>query len=149
MRRLLLSAVGHDLRTPLAAVKASVSSLRSTDIEFSAEDTAELLATIEESTDQLTRLVSNLLDSSRLAAGVVTPVHSPVYLDEVVHGALAGLSGGGTDVAGAIRRRVAVDVGDIMVDADAALLERVLANLLDNALRYAATGIPPAAPASG
>lgn len=140
MRRLLLSAVGHDLRTPLAAVKASVSSLRSTDIEFSAEDTAELLATIEESTDQLTRLVANLLDSSRLAAGVVTPVPAPVYLDEVVHGALAGLSGGGPEVVRAIRERVEIDVADIMADADAALLERVLANLLDNALRYAPTG---------
>ncbi|MGV9745581.1 DUF4118 domain-containing protein [Rhodococcus zopfii] len=140
LRRLLLSAVGHDLRTPLAAVKASVSSLRSTDIAFSPEDTAELLATIEESTDQLTRLVANLLDSSRLAAGVVTPLLAPVYVDEVVHGALAGLSSGGPDTERNIRERVEIDVADTMVDADAALLERVLANLLDNALRYAPTG---------
>ena len=73
LRRSLLSAVSHDLRTPLAGVKAAVSSLRSDDVEFSDEDTAELLATIEESVDQLTALVGNLLDSSRLAAGVVKP----------------------------------------------------------------------------
>ena len=66
LRRSLLSAVSHDLRTPLAGAKAAVSSLRSNDVDFSAEDTAELLATIEESIDQLTALVGNLLDSSRL-----------------------------------------------------------------------------------
>ena len=95
LRRALLSAVSHDLRTPLAGVKAAVSSLRSDDIEFSPEDTAELLATIEESADQLTALVGNLLDSSRLAAGVVKPTLRPVYLDEVVHRALLGLGIGG------------------------------------------------------
>ncbi|MCK8672275.1 sensor histidine kinase KdpD [Rhodococcus sp. HM1] len=138
MRRLLLSAVSHDLRTPLAAVKAAVSSLRSTDVEFSPEDTAELLATIEESTDQLTRLVTNLLDSSRLAAGVVSPILAPVYLDEVVHGAVTTLTGGGPDTG--VRERIDIDIDDTVVEADAALLERVLANLLDNALRYAPSG---------
>ena len=73
LRRSLLSAVSHDLRTPLAAAKAAVSSLRAEDVGFSPEDTAELLATVEESVDQLTALVGNLLDSSRLAAGVVRP----------------------------------------------------------------------------
>ncbi|QIX48179.1 sensor histidine kinase KdpD [Rhodococcus sp. DMU1] len=140
LRRLLLSAVSHDLRTPLAAVKAAVSSLRSTDVEFSPEDTAELLATIEESTDQLTGLVSNLLDSSRLAAGVITPVLQPVYLDEVVHRAMVTLSSGGSDTARNVRERIEVDVDDTVVGADSGLLERVLANLLDNALRYAPTG---------
>ena len=77
LRRSLLSAVSHDLRTPLAAAKAAVSSLRSDDVDFSAEDTAELLATIEESIDQLTALVGNLLDSSRLAAGVIRPELQP------------------------------------------------------------------------
>ena len=73
LRRLLLSALGHDLRTPLTAAKAAVSSLRAEDVWFSPEDTGELLATVEESIDQLTSLVANLLDSSRLAAGVVRP----------------------------------------------------------------------------
>lgn len=140
LRRLLLSAVSHDLRTPLAAVKAAVSSLRSTDVAFSPDDTAELLATIEESADQLTRLVTNLLDSSRLAAGVVVPASEPVYLDEVVHRALVTLTSSGPDTARSIRERVEVDVDDAQAQADSALLERALANLLDNALRYAPTG---------
>lgn len=137
LRRSLLSAVSHDLRTPLAAVKAAVSSLRSDDVEFSPEDTAELLATVEESTDQLTALVGNLLDSSRLAAGVVKPTLRRVYLEEVVHRALVGAGFGGPGSARRVRDQVKVEVGDAAVMADAGLLERVIANLVDNALRYA------------
>ncbi|QTJ70647.1 sensor histidine kinase KdpD (plasmid) [Rhodococcus sp. ZPP] len=135
LRRSLLSAVSHDLRTPLAAVKAAVSSLRSEDVAFSPEDTAELLATIEESADALTALVGNLLDSSRLAAGVVTPTLRPVYLDEVVHRALVGLGIGGR-TGTRVRERVQVDVGAVTALADPGLLERVVANLVDNAVRY-------------
>jgi len=136
LRRSLLSAVSHDLRTPLAAAKAAVSSLRSEDVGFSPEDTAELLATVEESIDQLTALVGNLLDSSRLAAGVVQPELRNVYLDEVVHRAIVGINRGtgGLD-------RIKVDVGDTVVMADSGLLERVLVNLIDNALRYAPDGL--------
>ena len=137
LRRSLLSAVSHDLRTPLAAAKAAVSSLRSDDVGFSPDDTAELLATIEESVDQLTALVGNLLDSSRLAAGVVQPQLRRVYLDEVVHRALVGISRGATGSAAASWQRVTVEVGDTVALADSGLLERVLANLIDNALRYA------------
>lgn len=129
LRRALLSAVSHDLRTPLAAVKAAVSSLRSPDIEFSPEDTAELLATVEESTDQLTALVGNLLDSSRLAAGVVKPRAVPVYVEEIAHRALLGTTEND-------RKRVHLDLNGAVVRADPGLLERVLANLVDNALRY-------------
>ena len=71
LRTALLQAVSHDLRTPLASIKASASSLRQTDIEWSDEDEAEFLETIEEETDRLTALVSNLLDMSRLQAGVL------------------------------------------------------------------------------
>lgn len=129
LRRALLSAVSHDLRTPLSAVKAASSSLRSTDVQFSAEDTEELLATIDESADQLTALVANLLDSSRLQAGVVQPAMRPVFVDEVLHGALVGAD-----------ERVQVDVGDVEVLADPGLLERVLANLVSNSARYAPEG---------
>jgi two-component system, OmpR family, sensor histidine kinase KdpD len=132
LRRSLLSAVSHDLRTPLAAAKAAVSSLRSDDIDFSPEDTAELLATVEESVDGLTALVGNLLDSSRLAAGVVRPAVSRVYLEEVVQRALLGITA---------LDRVKVDVGDAVALADAGLLERVLVNLVDNALRYSHDGL--------
>ena len=133
LRRSLLSAVSHDLRTPLAAAKAAVSSLRSEDVGFSAEDTAELLATVEESVDQLTALVGNLLDSSRLAAGVVRPALRRVYLEEAVQRALLGISRRTTELVD----RVKVDVGDAVALADAGLLERVLVNVIDNALRYA------------
>lgn len=134
LRRALLSAVSHDLRTPLAAAKASVSSLRSDDVEFSAEDTAELLETIEESIDQLTALVGNLLDSSRLMVGVVRPQMRQVYLDEVVHRALLGM--GTRGLRRAAMHRVQVEVDSVSVRADPGLLERVLANLIDNAVRY-------------
>jgi two-component system sensor histidine kinase KdpD len=161
LRRALLSAVSHDLRTPLAGAKAAVSSLRSDDVGFSPEDTAELLATVEESIDQLTALVGNLLDSSRLAAGVVRPELRRTYLEETVQRALLGISKGATGFGSAGTReanwgmapagkseatkrmapagldRVKVEVGDAVVMADSGLLERVLANLIDNALRYA------------
>ena len=137
LRRSLLSAVSHDLRTPLAAAKAAVSSLRSDDVGFSAEDTAELLATVEESVDQLTALVGNLLDSSRLAAGVVRPELRRVYLEEVVQRALLGISRGATGYEHRWPDQVKSEVDDAVALADAGLLERVLANLIDNALRYA------------
>ncbi|OBI95040.1 sensor histidine kinase [Mycobacterium asiaticum] len=137
LRRSLLSAVSHDLRTPLAAAKVAVSSLRAGDVAFSAEDTAELLASTEESIDQLTALVGNLLDSSRLAAGVVRPELHRVYLEEVVQRALVSIGKGATGFYRSAIDRVKVDVGDAVVLADGGLLERVLANLIDNALRYA------------
>lgn len=137
LRRSLLSAVSHDLRTPLAAAKVAVSSLRAEDVAFSPTDTAELLATIEESIDQLTALVGNLLDSSRLAAGVIHPDLRVVYLEETVQRALVSIGAGATGFFRSAIDRVKIDVADAMVMADAGLLERVLANLIDNALRYA------------
>ncbi|GAA4754944.1 sensor histidine kinase [Gordonia alkaliphila] len=128
LRQALLAAVSHDLRTPLASAKAAVSSLRSPDLFFDAEDTAELLATTEESIDQLTALVGNLLDSSRLAAGVVRPVLRRTYLPEVVHRVLA--------VVGRPERVGAVEFASSWACTDAGLLERALANLVDNAYRH-------------
>src|SRR6202008_4025545 len=141
LRRSLLSAVSHDLRTPLAAPKAAVSSLRSHDVDLAAEDTAELPATIEESSDQLTALVGNLLDSSRLAAGVLRPELRRVYLEETVQRALVSIGKGATGFYRSAIDRVKVDVGDAVVMADPGLLERVFANLIDNALRYAPNSI--------
>ena len=133
LRRSLLSAVGHDLRTPLAAAKLSVSSLRSGEVDFDPEDTEELLATIEESVDHLTALVDNLLDSSRLAAGAVRPQLGVVDVGVVADRALLAATVGHP----ANRHRVELDTGSLTVYADAGLLERVLANLVDNALRHA------------
>ncbi len=129
LRTALLAAVGHDLRTPLAGVKAAVSSLRQDDVAWTPEETSELLATIEDSADRLQGLVSNLLDASRLQAGALSVAAAPVGLDEVVARAVAGAAG---------RDRVDVDVSESLppVVADAGLLERVVANLVDNALRH-------------
>jgi two-component system, OmpR family, sensor histidine kinase KdpD len=134
LRTALLSAVGHDLRTPLTAIKAAAGSLRDPTLPVSAEDRQELLATVEESADRLTGLVDNLLDSSRLATGAVSPVAEPVGLDEVVAAAMTSVHGD----AG----RVAVEVGEDLPDvlADAGLAERVVANLVDNALRHGGDG---------
>ncbi|MEU6266784.1 sensor histidine kinase KdpD [Saccharopolyspora shandongensis] len=132
LRTALLSAVGHDLRTPLASIKASVSSLRAADLQLSEEDTADLLAGVEESSDRLTELVDNLLDSSRLATGAIAPRLRPVSYDEVVAGALAGLDG---------RQHIDVDIDESLppVLADVGLLERVVANVVQNALKYGRT----------
>jgi two-component system sensor histidine kinase KdpD len=129
MRATLLAGVGHDLRTPLAAVKAAVSSLRQPDVAWTPEETAELLATIEASADRLQALVGNLLDASRLEAGAVSTVLETVRLEELVGRAL--LERGSLE-------HVELDVPEDLPDvrADVGLAERVLANLLDNAFRH-------------
>jgi two-component system sensor histidine kinase KdpD len=129
LRTALLSAVGHDLRTPLTSIKAAIGSLRDPELRLSGEDTAELMATVEESADRLTGLVDNLLDSSRLATGSVSPRLRPVGYDEVVAWALSGVDE---------RRTLSIDVDERLpeVVADIGLLERVVANVVDNALRH-------------
>jgi two-component system, OmpR family, sensor histidine kinase KdpD len=130
MRTALLAAVGHDLRTPLAGAKAAVTSLRTDDVSWSEEDREELLLTADESLDRLARLVDNLLDMSRLQAGAMTILSRPIGFDEVLPRAL--------DDLGMVGRGVVVDVPDGLpeVEADPGLLERVLVNVLSNALRY-------------
>ena len=135
MRRALLSAVSHDLRTPLAGAKAAVSSLRASDVTFSPEDTSELLATIEESVDHLSALVGNLLDSSRLAAGAVRPKLQRTYLVEVVHRAATAVSWVGGPIP-----EIAFTFHAMWAYTDGGLLERVLANLIDNAVRHGGGG---------
>ena len=135
-RTALLAAVGHDLRTPLAGIKAGVSSLRQDDVTWSEEERSELLATIEESADRLDSLLSNLLDASRLQAGAVAVQARPVALDEVVGTVLLGLP----EASGKIKVDVPEDLPLLL--ADPGLLERVLANLLDNALRHAGESAP-------
>ncbi|MFE2963794.1 ATP-binding protein [Streptomyces sp. NPDC059340] len=126
MRTALLRAVGHDLRTPLAAGWAAVSSLRSRDVDFCDEDRDELLATADESMAKLNRLVENLLDLSRLQAGALTLNLRATTLEEVLPAALADTP--------------EVAVGDLeeipAVLADPPLLERVIANLVGNAARH-------------
>jgi two-component system sensor histidine kinase KdpD len=136
LRSALLQAVSHDLRTPLAGIKASASSLRQSDIDWSEADRDQFLFTIEDETDRLTALVGNLLDMSRIQAGVVAPATRAVGLEEVVPAALAGLGERG--------HKVGADVPESLppVQADPALLERVVANIVDNALAHTPDATP-------
>src|SRR5437762_3310514 len=136
MRTALLAAVSHDLRTPLASIKASVSSLRQTDVEWSEADEADLLATIEQNADRLDALIGNLLDMSRLHTGSLQPFLRPTAIDEVAPVAVGGLDD-------SLRLEMAVPAGFPPVLADPGLLARVLANLFSNALRYSPAGPPP------
>ncbi|WP_328429107.1 sensor histidine kinase [Streptomyces sp. NBC_00443] len=128
IRTALLAAVSHDLRTPLAGIKAAVSSLRSDDVAWSEEDEAELLEAIEEGADRLDHLVGNLLDMSRLQTGTVRPLIREIDLDEVVPMALGGVP----------EDSVELDIPETltMVSVDKGLLERVVANVVENAVKY-------------
>jgi two-component system, OmpR family, sensor histidine kinase KdpD len=142
MRTALLAAVSHDLRTPLASAKAAVTSLRSHDVDWDDEDHDELLATADESLDRLTHLVDNLLDMSRLQAGALSLFPRPVGLDEIVSRALDNLE--------PHARRIVVDIPESLpeISVDPAILERVIVNLTENALRYSAEDKPPLLTAS-
>ena len=141
-RTALLDAVSHDLRSPLASAKAAVTALRSPGVRWSAEERAELLATADESVDRLTRLVENLLDMSRLQAGALSVFPRPVGLDDVLSHVLdeLGPAGRGVDL------RTAPDLPEVR--ADPGLLERIVANLAWNALRYSPPGARPVLSAS-
>lgn len=133
-RTALLNSVSHDLRTPIASAKTAVSSLRADDVSWSDEDRRELLTTADTSLDRLTDLVTNLLDLSRLQAGVLPVAASAVGIDDVLARALDYATPKGTR----LDIDVPVDLPDVL--ADAGLLERVIANLVQNALRYAPPG---------
>lgn len=136
LRSALLAAVGHDLRSPLASAKAAVTSLRSDEVSWSTDDEAELLATADESLDRLSRLVGDILDVSRLHAGALHLTPEAVDLDEVVWAALDGLG-----ASERVRVEVPSSLPPVLVDA--ALLERAIANLVDNALRFSPVGTRP------
>ncbi|MFE6365240.1 ATP-binding protein [Streptomyces sp. NPDC057806] len=132
IRTALLAAVSHDLRTPLAGIKAAVSSLRSDDVAWSPEDEAELLAGIEQGADRLDHLVGNLLDMSRLQTGTVSAIVRGTGLDEVVPVALGGVP----------EDSVELDIPETLpiVAVDPGLLERSVANVVENAVKYSPPG---------
>ncbi|GHE26816.1 sensor histidine kinase [Streptosporangium violaceochromogenes] len=134
MRTALLAAVSHDLRTPLASARVAVDSLLGSEVDWSEEDRRELLATADESLVKLDRLVANLLDMSRLQAGVLGLSLEPVALGEIVPRSI--------DDLGPLHDRVECDIpADLPeVVADPALVERILVNLMSNAVRYSPAG---------
>jgi two-component system, OmpR family, sensor histidine kinase KdpD len=134
LKTALLRAVSHDLRSPLTAILASADALASPGLVLEPEDRLALAETIRLEATRLDRVVEQLLDVSRLEAGVVEPHRELWSVDELVGQALNGL---GADAA-----RVTVEIGPETppVEVDAAQVERVLANLLDNALHYSPEG---------
>lgn len=134
-KTVLLSTVSHDLRSPLTAIKAAVGNLRAGDVQWSEDDVARFLETIESQTDRLTAIVSDLLQMSRLEGGATTvsiePVEVAPLLAEVVQAAQPATAG----------RRVTVESpDDLWIAADYALLVEALANLIENAGRYSTPG---------
>jgi len=137
VRTALLAAVSHDLRSPLAAATAAVASLRSPSVKWTAEERRELTETADQSLQRLGTLIENLLDYSRLQAGVLPLAIQPVPADDIVQTVITGLGPAGHGVISYVPE----DIPEVM--ADAALLARVLENLLTNALRFSAPEQPP------
>ncbi|WP_426975851.1 DUF4118 domain-containing protein [Pseudarthrobacter sp. O4] len=129
MRTSILRAVSHDLRTPLAGIKLAVGGLRQQGVSYTPEEEQELLATIEECSDRLDVLVGNLLDMSRITSDSIRPLLRPVRWQEVIPGGLHGIA------PGRVRAELPANMPE--VDADPGMLERVIANIVENAVKYA------------
>ena len=134
-RSSLLRSVTHDLRTPLASIRAIVTDLRD-GVAYDPETRVELLQTVCDEVDRLDRLVGNLLSMSRLEAGVLVPRHQAIHLDELVRHRLRALEPLLRDF------EIAIDIPhDLpLADGDFGQLEEVLTNLLANAVRHAPAG---------
>jgi two-component system sensor histidine kinase KdpD len=130
LRGALLAAVSHDLRTPLAAIKAAATSLLSHEVDWAPEQTQDFVKMIDVEADRLTHLVSNLLDMSRLQTGALKMVARRTSVEDVLYAAVGSL--------GALASRVLIDTAGPLppIDTDAGLLERALANVVDNALAW-------------
>ena len=134
LRDALLAAVSHDLRTPLASIKALTSGWLEPGVDWKRTDTDEFMRSIDAEADRLHKLVENLLDMSRLQSGALELSRRAAGLDEIVPAALASLSDGAQNVV------VNVSESLPLVDVDPALLERAVANLVDNAVRHSGPG---------
>jgi len=134
LRNALLAAVSHDLRTPLASIKVLTSGWLEPDVDWSDDSTREFMESIDAQADRLHKLVENLLDMSRLQSGALQPASRPVALDEVIPAALAGIDARGREIS------VDIPVSLPVVHADPILLERAVANVVDNAIRHTGAG---------
>ena len=131
-RSALLGAVSHDLRTPLASIKTAVSSLRQPGAALGAQDRADLLELIELQSDRLARLVTNLLDMTRIESGALEPRPATMPFEELVEEALAALGG-----LVPPDRVVVVTAPELpLLRIDHVLISQVLANILENAERH-------------
>ena len=130
VRTAILRSVSHDLRTPLATIKAYVSGLRQPEVHWSDDDLHDMYAQIDSETDRLDRLVANLLDASRLEAGVLAVYPQPTALEEPITAAVRSVGSNTATVP------VRVDAAVPLVTTDPTLLERAIANLIANALRH-------------
>jgi two-component system sensor histidine kinase KdpD len=136
LRGTLLASLSHDLRTPLATITGAVTTLRRFGDGMAPAQRADLLASIEEESARLTRFIANLLDMSRIEAGALKPKQDLVDVAEVVRAAIdrAGKVFAGPPIMASLARDLPY------VRGDANLLEQVLFNLLDNALKYGGDG---------
>lgn len=131
VRTAMLQAVSHDLRTPLAGIKAAATSLLSDEVVWEPAAQRQLLRTVDEECDRLNRIVGNLLDMSKLQAGAIHVKREPTPLDELLDSALSSLSGQ------AHERRLDLEVQpDLMADVDGSLVERAIANIISNAFSH-------------
>ena len=132
LRAALLTSISHDLRTPLASILGTVSSLRSFPEKYSAAEREELLTTLQEEAERLNRFVSNLLDMTRLESGAIELKLELIDVAEIIGSALQRAG----NVLAGHRVEVAIEPGLPMLRLDAVLFEQVLFNLLDNAAKY-------------
>jgi len=134
-RAALFSSVTHDLRTPLASIKAAVTSLLQEDVELDTAQRLELLRTVREETDRLNRLIGNIVDLARVRAGALVPAKEPTALDEVVEAVLHRMGAGTSGVTVRTNLR---DVPDVPVDP--VQIDQLLSNLIENAVRFSPPG---------
>ena len=135
LRSALMRSVSHDLRTPLASIKASISDLADESIHLDSDDRRTLLSTIEEETDRLTRFVANLLDMSRIESGALRLNRAATPLDELIDGVLTRFA---PLLTGDVSRQIPADLP--LVDADYTLVDQVVANLVENVIRHCPPG---------
>lgn len=129
IRTAILRAVSHDLRTPLAGIKLAVTALQRQHTRLPEEVQAEMLQTIDSYSDRLDALIGNLLDMSRISSDAIAPHTAPVIWRDAIEDSLRGISAG--------RLRVELAPNMPAVEADLGVLERVIANIVENALKYA------------
>src|SRR5581483_2460817 len=134
MKTAILNSISHDLKTPLATIKAATSSLLEPQVAWSGQDSLQFLNSIEMEADRLNRSISELLDLNRLQANAVRPILKVESLSEIVDNAME------ITALALEERDVVVDVPDLLLTTDATLLCRAVANLLENAAIHSRPG---------